>query len=199
MRRRRVLRIVGIAAAVLVVLAALFLADIAIYAERSDSRPADAAIVLGAAVIDGQPSPVFEERLRHAALLYRAGAVPRLVLTGGIGGGDAISEAEAGRNWLLAQGVPSAAILIETSSRTTEENLGNARAALGSTPVGRVLIVSDPLHERRAVTIARDLGLDAYPSPTPTSRYTSWGSRTRFLLREGYFYALYLIAGPRSG
>ena len=56
-----------------------------------------------------------------------------------------------------------------------------------------MLIVSDPLHMRRAVTEARDVGIDAYPSPTPTSRYTGLASRGRFAAREVYFYAQYLM------
>jgi uncharacterized SAM-binding protein YcdF (DUF218 family) len=58
-----------------------------------------------------------------------------------------------------------------------------------------VLIVSDPLHMRRAVTIARDLGLDAYPSPTPTTRYRTAWSNFWFWMRESYQYAVYLIEG----
>jgi uncharacterized SAM-binding protein YcdF (DUF218 family) len=57
----------------------------------------------------------------------------------------------------------------------------------------RVLIVSDPLHMRRAMTMARDFGLNAYPSPTPTSRYISLSSRLDFLWGEVRYYAAYLV------
>jgi uncharacterized SAM-binding protein YcdF (DUF218 family) len=57
------------------------------------------------------------------------------------------------------------------------------------------LVVSDPLHMRRAITLARDLGIDAHPSPTPTTRYVGLQSRSRFLSREVYFYARYLLLG----
>lgn len=168
-------------------------ASIATFASASDDRHADAAIVLGAAVSDGVPSPVFEQRIVHAISLYQRGTVSRLILTGGVGEGDTVAESEAARDYCLARGIPASAILIETQSRTTRENLVNAKSLLAAHGVRRVLIVSDPLHERRAVTMARDLGLDAYPSPTPTTLYTGMPERGRFLAREVYFYAQYLI------
>lgn len=162
------------------------LLDVAIYARRSDPGPADAALVLGAAVYTDRPSPVFEERIRHAVELYRTGAVRRLVMTGGKSPGDRVSEAEAARDWALRHGVPADAILLEAQSRTTQENLALAQPLLRGHKIGRVLVVSDPLHMRRAVGIARKLGIDAHPSPTPTSRFTGWGSWTAFLVAEAY-------------
>ncbi|MFH7026695.1 MAG: hypothetical protein ACHBN1_15100 [Heteroscytonema crispum UTEX LB 1556] len=45
---------------------------------------------------------------------------------------------------------------------------------------------------KRAVLMARDLGMDAYPSPTPTTRDRSFNSQMEFLTRETYFYLVYL-------
>ena len=47
--------------------------------------------------------------------------------------------------------------------------------------------------------MARDLGLDAHPAPTPTSRYRSWRTRAGFLGREVFFYATYLLQRPFGG
>ena len=160
------------------------------YAGRSDPGPADAALVLGAAVAGDSPSPVFAERLRHAVSLYRAGTVGTLVMTGGRDPGDQVGEAEVGRAFAVAAGVPASDILVETASRTTFENMVNVLPLLG-----RVLVVSDPLHMRRAIRIARDVGIDAYPSPTPSSRYRSWSSQVPMLVREVYFYTLYMAVG----
>ena len=85
---------------------------------------------------------------------------------------------------------------METESRTTFENLAGAKGVVEREDLGRVLIVSDPLHMKRAVLMARDMGLDAYSSPTPTSRYRSWRTQLRFLLREVYFYSTYLLRRP---
>jgi uncharacterized SAM-binding protein YcdF (DUF218 family) len=163
------------------------------YANQSDEGHADAAIVLGAAVARGAPTPVFEQRIKHAVDLYHAGRVRVLILTGGVGGGDTLAESEVARQYCLDRGVPPEDIAIETLSHSTRENLIYAQQLLVERGLGRTLIVSDPIHMRRAVTEARDLGIDAYPSPTPTSRYIGIASRSRFVAREVYFYARYLL------
>jgi uncharacterized SAM-binding protein YcdF (DUF218 family) len=172
---------------------------IAAYAGRHDAAPADVAIVLGAAVWDTAPSPVFAARIDHGVSLYRSGRVRRIVFTGGVGAGNRHAEAEVARRYAIRAGVPEDRIAVETRSTITYENLREAMALLASGASPRVLIVSDPLHMRRAVTMARDLGLDAHPAPTPTSRYRSWRGRARFLGREVFFYATYLLQRPFAG
>src|SRR4249919_2943843 len=67
----------------------------------SDERAAaDAIVVLGAAQYDGNPSPVFQARLDHAAALYRAGVAPRIVTIGGGLSGDRTTEGAAGAAYL---------------------------------------------------------------------------------------------------
>lgn len=163
------------------------------YAQVSDPEPADAAVVLGAAVFRGQPSPVFRERINHAIALYRSGQVEYLIFTGGLGTRDEIAESEAARAYAIENGIPPDRILIETVSTDTEENLTEAGKIIAANGFARVLIVSDPLHMLRAMAIAHDLGLDASASPTTTSRYESLRSQAVFLVREVYFYSAYLI------
>jgi uncharacterized SAM-binding protein YcdF (DUF218 family) len=180
----------GLAALVLWIVGVAW--QIAAYGGRHDPATADVAIVLGAAVQGSEPSPVFAARIDHAVDLYRGGRVRRIVFTGGLGAGDSLAEAEAARRYAIRAGVPDRRIAVETRSRITLDNLREARALLSSQAAPRVLIVSDPLHMRRAITMARDLGLDAHPAPTPTSRYRSWRTRASFLSREVFFYSQYL-------
>src|SRR4029453_2288195 len=63
-------------------------------------------LVLGAAQYDGDPSPVFAGRLEHAQLLYDEGRSDTIVVLGGGAPGDRTTEAEAGRDWLVAPGGP---------------------------------------------------------------------------------------------
>jgi uncharacterized SAM-binding protein YcdF (DUF218 family) len=163
------------------------------YAQVSDLEPADAAVVLGAAVYRDRPSPVFRERINHAVELYRSGRVAYLIFTGGFGPGDNFAEAEAARDYAIESGVPEERILIETVSTDTEENLSEAQKIVTAMGFERVLIVSDPLHMLRAMAIATDLGLNASASPTTTSRYESFRSQAIFLVREIYFYSAYLV------
>ena len=164
--------------------------------ERDQAAPADAIVVLGAAAYDARPSPVFTERIRHALDLYRRGYAPTLVFTGGYGYGARFSESQVARRYALREGVPEEAILIETLSRTTYENLSNARDLLQEHGLRRVIVVSDPLHMARALRLSRGLGIDALGSSTPSTRFRSFRTRWRFLAREVYFFHRDLVLAP---
>lgn len=177
----------------LLLLVLAWLAGVAAYivwvGQRDDAAPADAIIVLGAAAYDAKPSPVFEERIRHGIDLYKRGLAPTLIFTGGYGGtGARFSESQVARRYALRQGVPEKAILIESLSRNTHENLRQARMLMQQHKLHTVIIVSDPLHMARALRISHDLGIRSIGSPTPTSRFRSFATRCRFLLQEVYFF-----------
>jgi len=176
----------------LLVLAALWLAGVAAYivwiGERDQAAAADVIIVLGAAAYDARPSPVFRERIRHGIELHRQGLAPRLIFTGGYGNGARFSESQVARRYALQQDVPRSAILIESRSHTTRENLRQAALLMDEHGMRRAIIVSDPLHMARALRVARALGIDALGSSTPTSRFRSFETRWRFLLQEVYFF-----------
>lgn len=154
----------------------------------------DAAIVLGAAVWQDRPSPVFEERLRHGIWLIRNQAADYLILTGGKGDGDAHAESEVARRYAVAAGVPAERILTESTSTITAQNLAEACGLMRRHGLQDALVVSDPLHMQRAMTLARDIGIRAYAAPTPSSRYRSWQTRGRSLAYETFFYLGHLGA-----
>jgi uncharacterized SAM-binding protein YcdF (DUF218 family) len=187
----------------LLLLALLWVCGVAVYIVHVGGRDeaagvdvrADAIIVLGAAAYDARPSPVFEERLRHGIALYKRSAAPTLIFTGGFGGAGArFAESQVGRRYALGQNVPDRAILIETASRNTRENLGQAAALMRSRKLTRAIVVSDPLHLSRALRICAEIGIDCLGSPTPTSRYRSFDTRWRFLASEVYFFHRDLFA-----
>jgi|SRR5688572_6222013 len=152
----------------------------------------DAAIVLGAAVWGDEVSPVFRERINHSIDLYRTGKVRKIIFTGGQGNRDELTEAAEARQFALKNGIPEKDILIEEASHTTYENVINAKRLADAHGLKKVLIVSDPLHMKRAVAMAKDIGLEAYPSPTPTTRYQGWRSQLESLTHETYYYIGYL-------
>lgn len=157
--------------------------------QRDQARPADVIIVLGAAAYDAKPSPVFEERIRHGIDLYKRGLARTLIFTGGYGGSGArFSESQVGRRYALRQGVPDKAILIESVSRNTHENLRQASALMQTHDLHSAIVVSDPLHMARSLRISHELGIQAVGSPTPTTRFRSFATRWRFLLAEVYFF-----------
>lgn len=192
---RRIHKLITALVAISLLLGGGMAVDIWRYASQSSPDKADAAMVLGAAVIWRTPTPVLVERLRHAANLYKAGQVKRIVVTGGRSPEDQLSEAAASRNWLVGAGIPANAILMEDKSRTTLENFSLAKPVLQANGVQTVLVVSDPLHMRRALMIADQLRIKAKPSPTPTSRYRSWETTLPFLAKEVWFMGQYLVTG----
>ena len=89
---------------------------VSVQSHIDETRKADAAIVLGAAMWAGTPSPVLRARLDHALELYRSQTVTYIIVTGGVGYGDNMSEAEGGANYLIEQGVDPANILLACRS-----------------------------------------------------------------------------------
>jgi uncharacterized SAM-binding protein YcdF (DUF218 family) len=165
------------------------------FAGRDETRPADAAVVLGAAAWHQKPSPVFEERLNHAIHLYQSGKVKKLIFTGGFGDKAAMAESEVGRDYAIAHGVPKNDILIETASHSTHGNVQEAARLMREKKLQSCLLVSDPLHMRRAVLMFRDAGVPCFSSPTQTSAFTSLPAKAAFLAREVVFFTGYLVAG----
>ncbi|MDP0490716.1 MAG: YdcF family protein [Verrucomicrobiota bacterium JB023] len=151
------------------------------------AKPADCAIILGAAIAGTQPSPVFEERLRHGITLYREGLVPALIVTGGLGEGSHLSEGRVGSDYLISAGIPASDVFREERSLTTLQNLSEAAKVMKREGFASSIVVSDPLHLKRAQMMADDLGLRTVTSPTPTSKYRSLRTRLPFLFRELYF------------
>lgn len=188
--------IIKITAAILsipVLFLAFVAAQIYFYDADSENVTADAALVLGAAVWGERLSPVFAERVNHAVELYRAGRVRKIIFTGGRGNEDEETESAAARRYALAKGVPARDILIEDKSTSTYENLAFSKSIVEAAGVKKILLVSDPLHLKRSVEIAKTLGYDVVPSATPTTRYRGLTSRIKLLAQETYFYAVYLI------
>ena len=192
---RGILLVAGSLAAVIAVLCAL----IVIQGRGDDAQQVaggvGAAIVLGAAQWNGDPSPVLQARLDHALDLYRKGQVHRIILTGGVGPGDKTSEAAAGREYLVARGLPAGDLMLEETGTTTWESMRQAAALAGQNHIGAVMLVSDPFHMLRSLKMARDLGLVAYGSPTRTSPIS--GNKLKeagYVVREAWAYTVYLFA-----
>lgn len=152
-------------------------------ARQDDATDAQAIVVLGAAQYDGTPSPVFQARLDHALDLYEQGLAPTIVVTGGNQPGDRFTEAAAGANYLLANGVPEEDIRREVDAHNSWESLAATARILDSEGVHDVILVSDPYHSFRVGQIAEELGMTAHLSPTRTSPGSGF-TEFRAMLRE---------------
>ena len=183
----------GVISLLLIVFAIGIAISIWNYGKVDEKAPADVAIVLGAAVWDGEVSPVYRERINHAITLYEEGTVDFIILTGGFGEGSYKSDSQVAKEYALSQDVPEERILIEEKSTITEENLEFSKEIMEENDLETAIIVSDPLHMKRAMLMAKDYNITALSSPTTTSMYKSLKTKIPFLLREEFFYIGYCI------
>jgi uncharacterized SAM-binding protein YcdF (DUF218 family) len=163
------------------------------YSNVNELRKADAAIVLGAAAWGDKPSPVFEERIKHGIWLYMNGYVDKIIFTGGKGENTDVSESAVAKQYALEHSVPEKDIYIEEKSTITQENIMYAYEIVTDNNISTVLLVSDPLHMKRAMLMAEDYGLEAYSSPTSTTMYQTTKSKFMFLSREVFYYIGYQL------
>ena len=194
LRGKKLVILVSLLVVFLIILFVIITAvNITHYGKVDEKAHCDVAIILGAATSDGEVSPVYRERINHGIWLYENGYVDYLILTGGIGNGNEISDACAAKQYAIKKGVPEQVIFIEEKSTITEENLEHAKAIMDEHSLDTAIIVSDPLHMKRAMLMASDYGIDACSSPTPTTMYRSAKTQIPFLAREVFFYIGYSI------
>jgi len=149
------------------------------------------AIVLGAHSDGKTPSPVFEVRILEGIRLYKEGKVKKIIFTGKLGKPP---QAVVAQNYSRDLGVPLGDILIETQSCNTQENLLFAQQLLPNPHQSSVLLVSDPLHLKRASLIAEDLKMNFFPAPVRQSLIQSFPQKVKFLLRETLALASYRLS-----
>jgi uncharacterized SAM-binding protein YcdF (DUF218 family) len=162
---------------------------------REDQHPrSDAIVVLGASQYNGVPSPVFAARLDHAVALYDDHVATHIVTVGGKQPGDVYTEAAAGKTYLAAHGVPRSAIVALQTGRDTLRSLRAVGAEFTARHWHTAVLVTDPWHELRSRTMARDLGMTAYTSPERTGPAVAGrGVEFRYIARETEAYIYYKI------
>lgn len=188
---------VGVAALVgSVALVAYMAFQITERGKLDERRPVDAIVVLGAAQFNGRPSDVFLARLQHAVALWDEGWADWFIVTGGKLPDDRTTEADVARDWAIANGVPAERILAEDRGRTTLESLEAVRRIYRVEDLRTGLFVSDATHMLRVLRMARDLGIDAFGSPTRTSPSDlDEPRRRRAMLHEIAGLAAYYVGG----
>lgn len=193
--QRKWLKRVAIFAGILLGYLGWQLWDIDRFGHHDEGGSADCAIVLGAAAYYNRPSPVFRARIDHAVKLYREGRVEKILLTGGFGKDAEYAESEVAYQYCLEKGVPEKDLLLEDTSKTTEQNLIQAARVMEANGLETALLVSDPWHLKRAAAMARKHGIKSAVSATETTMYRSASSRWGFLWRELYHIHVWRFAG----
>ena len=134
-------------------------------ARGTDIQEADYLIVLGCQVRGTVPSRMLRQRIDAAADYLNTYPSATAIVSGGMGPGEDITEAECMAQYLTAAGIDPDRILLEDKATSTMENL---RFSLELMESGSVAIVSNEFHLYRAGQMAETLGLSPALIPAST-------------------------------
>lgn len=157
-------------------------ANVVRWSSADDRTPTDAIVVLGAAQYQGAPSPVLANRLAHAHELVEDGVSELVITVGGFQPGDKTSEAQTGKEELVAEGLRRRQVIALPYGANTAESMDAVAAITGSEGMHSITIVTDPAHSARSKALAEHHGLEAHVSATREGPGTAM--TTEYLLRE---------------
>ena len=167
-------------------------------AHNSAIEKADVIVVLGAAQYDGRPSDVLLSRLKQAKRIYLRGFAPKIITVGSGAPGDRTTEAESAKKWLTANGIKANAITSIAKGRDTFVSTQSYVAKMKQVGYDSAIIVTDPYHCLRAMTIARDFGVKSFCSPVSDGPNSLLHFNLHYLLRESGAYLAYVTLGRRG-
>lgn len=157
------------------ILEALFVSFVYAYGNADTSGyDEDVLIVLGAGLIGEEVGPNLELRLELALDYYEKNPDVRIVVSGGKGEGEDITEALGMERYLISRGVPEESIIKEEASTSTEENFRFSKALLDGLSDGEytVSFVTNDFHIFRSSYHAESAGFsDAAHIGAPTPLY----------------------------
>ncbi|MFF4485293.1 vancomycin high temperature exclusion protein [Streptomyces sp. NPDC001544] len=136
----------------------------------ADVPRTDVAVVFGAGLWDGEPSPYLAHRLDAAVRLYRAGRVKVVLVTGDNSRKD-YDEPDAMRAYLTKRGVPGSRVVGDYAGFDTWDSCVRARKIFG---VHRAVLISQGFHIRRAVALCEAAGIDSYGVGVDAKHDATW-------------------------
>lgn len=145
-----------------------------IYMILPKKKRCDYIVVHGCGLIGGERvSPLLRGRVdKGVELFYKMKKIPKLVLSGGQGRDEKLSEARAMYNYLEKKGFPIDKIILEEKSTTTYENLKNVRNMLDRDGIKRrYVFVTNNYHVFRTSLFARMLKMNAEGVGCKTAAY----------------------------
>lgn len=146
----------------------------------SGSSDLDYVVVLGAQVKGEVPSRALHKRLVRALQYARENEGTVLILSGGQGSGEEITEAECMRRWLVERGISPERLVLEERSASTMENLKFSDELTGCSK-GRTGIISNNFHVYRGVRLAAHLG---YEQPEGIAAESDAIMQVHYVVRE---------------
>jgi len=104
----------------LIIVIPLYIAGSIWYTGRnSELVKGDVILVMGAAQLDGRPGDILLARLKQSKAIFKLDMAPRIYTVGAGAPGDRTTEAAAGRDWLIKNGITKANVLAIAKGRDT--------------------------------------------------------------------------------
>lgn len=155
----------------------------------------DAIIVLGAGIKGERPTTILRTRLDAAVSYHQENPAAMILVSGGQGPEEMISEAEAMAKYLVAAGVPQEKILLEDRSTSTLENFTFSKEILEKHFAGdyKAAFISNDFHILRARGMAKAAGLAGL---THIHSLTPWYNALPCGLRESLAILKFWVLGP---
>ena len=146
--------------------------------EAAKLQDVDCIVVLGCQVkSDGTPSHMLEDRLKRGVALYKAGAAPKLLMSGDHGT-KGYDEVDAMKRYAFESEIPSEDIFMDHAGFSTYETVYRAKEIFGAK---KVIFVTQTYHLHRTLHIANALGLEAYGV---AAEYRTYSGQTMRDIRE---------------
>nr|WSZ17321.1 YdcF family protein [Streptomyces canus] len=145
----------------------------------ADVPRTEVAVVFGAGLWDGEPSPYLAHRLDAAAKLYRENRIEVVLVTGDNSRED-YDEPDAMRAYLTRHGVPDTRIVSDYAGFDTWDSCVRARKIFG---VHNAVLISQGFHIRRAVALCQAAGVSSYGIGVDAQHDATWyygGTRELF-------------------
>lgn len=165
--------------------------------KASDDPPPDenhTIVVLGCKVNNGRPSIMLGRRLDCAYKYLSEHDSVKVVVSGGQGSDETMSEAQCMKDYLVSRGIDSGRIFMEDKSTSTEENLKFSQEIIKREGLPeKITLVTDSFHQCRAEMLAKNIGIDPYN----ISGYTSWYIVPVYWVREWFGIAYYAVFGNK--
>jgi vancomycin permeability regulator SanA len=136
----------------------------------ADVPRTDVAVVFGAGLWEGEPSPYLAHRLDAAAELYREGRIEVVLVTGDNSRED-YDEPDAMRTYLTRHGVPDSRIVSDYAGFDTWDSCVRAKKIFG---VDEAVLISQGFHIRRAVALCQEAGVASYGVGVDAKHDVTW-------------------------
>lgn len=155
-----------------------------------NAAQSDCIIVPGCKVTNETPSLALQSRLDCALRLYRTGYAKVIIVSGGLGETGSVSEAQAMRMYLMTNGVPDNAIVLDENSYSTFQNMKNCKALMNERGLSSAIVATSDFHAARAVAIAKSAGIE---NVTCGKARFCWYAKWLYVVREVPAWGKYIL------